>query len=286
MAHTLVQLANGQWSLRSLDAAETYHPVIGPSAESNQLYANQIQLERMEISAEPFIVWDVGLGGAANIIAVIKKAGNYAGKLQIYSFEHDLEPLQLAIENTDKLPYLQGFESPIRQLLSHHSVQFNHGQAQICWNLIYGDFPTWLKSEDSFRLPSPMGILYDAFSPKKNPDMYTLEVFRNVFNHLSSKVLCLLPSYSRATLMRTTLLLAGFYVGKGAATGEKEETTLAGNMQSALNEPLDERWFLRAIRSNSAEPLMTPEYTQKPLSKENLQKLKSHPQFADLRLCE
>ena len=28
MSHQVVQLANGQWSLRSLDVEETYHPVV------------------------------------------------------------------------------------------------------------------------------------------------------------------------------------------------------------------------------------------------------------------
>jgi hypothetical protein len=73
--------------------------------------------------------------------------------------------------------------------------------------------------------------------------------------------------------------LAGFYVGAGHATGEKEETTVAANSMELIREPLDQRWLERAHRSSSAEPLVEPTYRQAPLSSENWEKLQAHPQF-------
>ena len=80
-------------------------------------------------------------------------------------------------------------------------------------------------------------------------------------------------------MLRVTLLLAGFYVGKGHATGEKEETTIAANRPELIREPLDQTWLMRAKRSRSAEPLHSPEYIQRPLSDETWERLRSHPQF-------
>jgi hypothetical protein len=74
-------------------------------------------------------------------------------------------------------------------------------------------------------------------------------------------------------------LLAGFYVGTGHATGEKEETTIAANMPDLISEPLDKKWLQRARNSTSAEPLWTPVYRQSPLSLETWEKLRQHPQF-------
>ena len=34
----LVRLANGEFSIKSIDCGEIFHPVIGPIAEANQLY--------------------------------------------------------------------------------------------------------------------------------------------------------------------------------------------------------------------------------------------------------
>ena len=83
----------------------------------------------------------------------------------------------------------------------------------------------------------------------------------------------------RSTLLRVTLLLAGFHVGAGEATGEKEETTFAAADPSLVTRPLDATWLGRAFRSTSAEPLHDPVYRQCPLSEESRKALESHPQF-------
>ena len=80
-------------------------------------------------------------------------------------------------------------------------------------------------------------------------------------------------------MLRVTLLLAGFYVGTGQATGQKEETTIAANTPDLIAEPLDHRWLQRAHRSTSAEPLWEPVYRQAPLSPATWQRLQQHPQF-------
>ena len=79
--------------------------------------------------------------------------------------------------------------------------------------------------------------------------------------------------------MRVTLLLAGFFVGVGHATGEKEETTIAANDLNLISEPLDRRWLERAKRSHRAEPLIENVYRIAPLSAESREKLQAHPQF-------
>jgi tRNA U34 5-methylaminomethyl-2-thiouridine-forming methyltransferase MnmC len=65
--------------------------------------------------------------------------------------------------------------------------------------------------------------MFDAFSPATNPEMWTLPLFTNLFKLLDPERPCAMPTYSRSTLLRTTLLLAGFFVGVGHATGEKEK---------------------------------------------------------------
>jgi hypothetical protein len=89
-----------------------------------------------------------------------------------------------------------------------------------------------------------------------------------------------MPTYSRATILRVTLLLAGFFVGRGHATGEKEETTIAANDWSLLDEPLDRAWLQRAHRSTSAEPMREPNYRQQPVTAETWRQLQAHAQFA------
>src|SRR5437773_12399144 len=79
--------------------------------------------------------------------------------------------------------------------------------------------------------------MFDAFSPAKNPAMWTLPLFSRLFQQLDPARPCALPTYSRSTMLRVTLLLAGFFVGVGHATGEKDETTIAANTLDLIAEP-------------------------------------------------
>jgi hypothetical protein len=80
-------------------------------------------------------------------------------------------------------------------------------------------------------------------------------------------------------MLRVSLLLAGFYVGAGHATGEKEETTIAANTRELISEPLDAKWLKRVRNSTSAEPMWEPVYRQAPLTEETWEKLLKHDQF-------
>ena len=109
--------------------------------------------------------------------------------------------------------------------------------------------------------------------------MWTLPLFTNLFGLLDPQRPCALPTYSRSTIMRVTLLLAGFFVGVGHATGKKEETTIAANTLALLTEPLDRRWLDRARRSHSAEPMREAVYRIVPLTEASWEQLQQHPQF-------
>lgn len=274
----LVRLANGAHSLRSLSRKETFHPVIGPEAEANALYVNQLHLiQRAQQCAGEFVIWDVGLGAAANAIQAIRALSSIQVQARLVSFDCTLSALHFALEHKQELGYLHGFEDPIKQLLIHYWAKIVHGDCKIQWEMHLNDFPSLL--DKNIELPSPHLIMFDAYSPAKNPAMWTLPIFRSIFGYCRSDRPCSLATYSRSTLLRSTLLLAGFFVGTGSATGEKEETTIAANSLNLIERPLDMRWLQRALRSTSAEPLIKPVYTQIPLSSENREKLQNHPQF-------
>ena len=109
--------------------------------------------------------------------------------------------------------------------------------------------------------------------------MWTQPLFADLFKHLDPQRPCAMPTYSRSTMLRVSLLLAGFFVGAGHATGEKEETTIAANTLDLITEPLDRKWLARARRSTSAEPLWEPVYRQAKMSDTTWEKLQNHPQF-------
>lgn len=278
--YQLVQLASGDYSLHSLAYGETFHPVIGPVAEAEALYVNQLRLrDRLQNHHGEFVIWDVGLGAAANALTVLRAAREIATPIRLVSFDNTTEPLEFALKNSARLGYFDGYESQIQHLLEHRGTKFCNGDHAVNWQFHLGDFPTLLRQPLAQQLPKPHAILFDAFSPAKNPAMWSLPLFSRLFQLLDPERPCALPTYSRSTIMRVTLLLAGFYVGVGHATGEKEETTIAANTLELLSEPLNLRWLDRARRSHSAEPLHDDVYTIGPLRPASWEKLRAHPQF-------
>jgi hypothetical protein len=202
-----------------------------------------------------------------------------AGRLHLVSFDNTLEPLAFALEQAQALGYFHGYETIVSRLLLERSVEFSDGGRIVQWQAIVADFPNWVASSTAANLPKPDAIFFDAFSPAKNPAMWTLPVFESLFRLLDPLRPCALTTYSRSTMVRVALLLAGFYVGRGRPSGAKEETTVAANRLESLEEPLDAAWLQRARRSGSAEPLKNATYRQSPLSGESWARLRAHPQF-------
>ncbi len=282
--YQLVPLANGAQTLFSARYGEKMHPGLGPAAEAELLYVQQLQIsERLETHAGEFVIWDVGLGAAANALAVLHATREISGQCRLISFDDTGEPLEFALKNGGALGYLSGYQQQISELLRQNRVEFENGKLKVKWEFLLGDFPAFLSNlkltTDNLKPPAPHAIFYDAFSPARNPAMWTLPVFENLFRALDPARPCALTTYSRSTLLRTTLLLAGFFVGVGQATGMKEETTVAANDLRLLVEPLNARWLERARRSDSAEPLCEPVYARAPLSPATAEKLRRHPQF-------
>jgi tRNA U34 5-methylaminomethyl-2-thiouridine-forming methyltransferase MnmC len=302
-SYRLVRLRNGACSIRSLAEDETFHPGIGPAAEAEALYVRQLRLpERVRETSGEFVIWDVGLGAAANALTAIRLVReSLKGKpaqLRLISFDHTTEAAAFALEHGAELGYVAGYESALAELVKNHSAKFSDDLLQVEWTLEPGDFPALLAQESERRLPArresflscehavpeagvppPHAILFDPHSPKKNPAMWTVPLFAGLFHRLDPQRPCALATFTRSTMARAALLLGGFFVGVGHPSGLKEETTVAANRPDLLDEPLDRHWLERAKRSHSAEPLSGPGYRQAPLSPKTWERLRQHPQF-------
>jgi tRNA U34 5-methylaminomethyl-2-thiouridine-forming methyltransferase MnmC len=248
-SYSIVTVANGARSLRSLEHGETFHPVVGPMAEARGLHVAQSRLaERARESRGPFVIWDVGLGAAANAVAALDALQDVSATIELHSFDLSLEPLDFALRHAAELAYIEQWKDLIVRLLADGSVQ----AGPVRWVFHPGDFREIIAEPPA---PSPHAILYDPYSPAANPGMWTLEHFTRLRRTLDDGRPCTLTSYSRSTAVRVSLALAGFFVGRGAATGEKTETTIAATRRDLLAVPLGEDWLARVARSTRGGPL-------------------------------
>jgi queuine tRNA-ribosyltransferase len=211
-------------SIRQISSGEIMHSRTAPMEEARQLYVEQSHLsERLRASSEngrPFVIWDVGLGGAANAMAAIEcyEQVPRARSLRIVSFENDLDSLQLALRHQEAFPYVRVDAVEALLATGHWQLQKDAG---LSWRLVPGDF-----LEAMNRAPAPDLIFYDMFSTKTSAQLWTAASFRRVFEACAGRAAELF-TYTCSTANRAALLAAGFFVAKGRNAGEKLETTIA-----------------------------------------------------------
>lgn len=276
-AFELVALSGGVCTLLSVEHRETFHPVIGPVAEARAIHiAPQRLEERIGHCDSAFVIWDVGLGAAANAICALEELRTITAPamVELHSFDTTLEPLEFALEHAAALSYLVGWEATLRQLAEPGGVTLQLGRAEVFWRLHLGDFTAKNLSDVA---PPPHAVFYDPYSPASNPAMWSLEQFTRLADALTAP--CLVSCYSRSTSVRVTLLLAGFFVGIGAATGEKEETTVAANELDLLARPLPAAWLEKVRRSTHSAPRGTLDSASGRISASDFARLEAHPQF-------
>ncbi len=278
----LVPLRRGGMGIRSERYGEICHPGVGPREEAEQVYVGALGL-RGRWATEPgdFVVWDVGLGGAANATAVIQAAAAVDCSLRVVSFDWGPEPLRFALRHACELGYFGELKGWCQILADQGLVRFELGRVRVRWELVAGDFTERMKWSpgETADFPAPHAILYDPHSPSANPEMWTLPLFEALRGRLDSNRLCGLATYSRSTAVRVALLLAGFWVGVGVGTATKEETTVASNRKEGVAVPLDGRWLERCRRSGAAEPWDRPPFGGRPLTEATWARLREHPQF-------
>jgi S-adenosyl-L-methionine-dependent methyltransferase len=275
--YELVTLRGGFHSIRSVAHGETMHIGTDPRTEAMELHVGQQRLaERVAAGtgANPFVVWDIGLGPAGNALAAMEALKENSHPVEIHSFEIDTEVLEFALKHADALSYLKGWERVVGQFLAE-------GEAQptplIRWRLHRGDF-----SRSRPEAPAPSAIFFDPYSPSRNAEMWSMETFQMIHDVASGEGTpdCMMTNYTRSTSVRVTMLLAGWFVGTGVPTGEKEETTIAANRPGLLEKPLDHAWLSRVRSSTNAAPLQGRNYDRGPISPEDYARLIAHPQFA------
>ena len=249
--------------IRDTVSGEVMHPGGDPAHEAQSLYVEQSRLlERLSSpagwaqesgSAQPLVLWDVGLGAAANSMAAILAVETLppaaSRPLKVVSFENDLDSLKLALDHPAWFKHLR--HAAPRALLRDN--RWHSPTSPIEWLLLCGDFAV-----RKFEAPAPDIVFFDPFSFKTDSALWTLDAFRELAQACKDKPaeLC---TYTYSTSVRAAMLAAGFYVAKGRATGLKGETTIGLSARAAATahgrELLGQEWLVRWRRSDAQAPV-------------------------------
>ncbi len=251
-------------SIVQRSSGEIMHSRTPPMEEAERVYAGQADLaDRLRAPEvdEPLVLWDVGLGAAANAMAAIRcyealATSGLVRAMRIVSFENDLDSLRLACANEERFPYLR--HSGPAEVLRCGSWQSADHEG-LSWQLVPGDF-----LETMARAPGrPEVIFYDMFSSKSGAGAWSAETFRLLFS-ICGRGVSVLCTYTLSTAVRAGMLAAGFWIARGCRVGEKAETTVAFTPAAARqaigqrHELLGAEWLAKWERSTAKFPADLP----------------------------
>ena len=277
-------------SIRQISSGEIMHARTPPLEEAESLYVEQSLLaQRLRLSpaenasdAPPLVIWDVGLGAAANAMAAIRCYEEAAAlhpvrALEIVSFENDLDSLRLAFAHRHYFPYLR--HAAPAALLGSGCWHSSTG-AGLHWHLVEGDVFLTLGE----AMPRPDLVFYDLFSGRTHAEAWTLSSFQRLFATFGARDVELF-TYTASTAARVAMLRAGFFVATGRATDDKPESTIAftpralEDGRARRHDLLGADWLVRWQRSGARYPSDLPEADRGGFEDGILQ----HPQFRGRR---
>ncbi len=270
-------------SIRQCSSGEVMHSVSNPVDEARLLYVEQSRLDArlQDADAPELVIWDVGLGAATNAMAAVRcfeealvtQAPRPLRRMQLVSFERDLDPLRLAIRHAPCFPHLH---HPAPSAILSDGC-WGHASGLLKWALLGGDFLA--KMGTAAR---PDLIYYDPFSFKTDGSLWSPETFARIFQALGTGETSLY-TYSASTAVRAALLWAGFHVARGMPIGPKTETTAACTHPRCLQVAgypalplLDRTWLHRWERSGARFPAAVAPAAQAEFER----RIRQHAQFA------
>ncbi len=208
MINNFVLTKDGSNTLYNKKYQEYYHSISGAYTEALEKYIKPLAIQ----NGDTILDFCFGLG--YNSFVAISLFSN----LDITALENDMEILQT-------ISYF-AFPSKLNETVNiFKNIAKNHlitDKKNNTINLIIGDALKTVKTLPQNHFDK---IFFDPFSPKKAPEMWTQELFSDLFNILKRKGM--LATYSCAKTVRKNMQLSGFRVIDGPSVGRKSPSTIA-----------------------------------------------------------
>jgi uncharacterized protein len=194
--------------------SEAFSKFIGPSALADRLRRGPVRL------------LDVGFGLGMNALSALTMARETSAfPLQIDSLESEKEALHRALRCQPDSEH-----TCLQSLIDSGHWQEPCGSIHLHWGDLRQTLPL---------LAGPYDLIFhDPFSPLKNTEAWTVEVFAMQRALLAPEGLWL--SYAEARAVRAGLLQAGWYVGTSPARPPHRGGTIAAACQKDLPCPLND----------------------------------------------
>lgn len=208
-----INTEDGSVTCYNKDFGDVYHSKSGAKEEAFEKFAKPALIPFMTVPPVEIKILDVCFGLGYNSCAAIDFVTRHMPdtKLTITGLENDSDILEKTREMEP------GFEH-YDKIRAATEKEYNAQLLNI--NIIKGDALETIKGLEEFDI-----VFHDPFSPKKHPELWSEEFFKEIFKKLKPGGVLL--TYSCAKWVRENLKEAGFTVEDGPSVGRKAPSTMA-----------------------------------------------------------
>jgi tRNA U34 5-methylaminomethyl-2-thiouridine-forming methyltransferase MnmC len=210
----LQQTTTGEYTLYIPSMDETYHSRNGAIAESKHVFIQ----EGMDRTAGSINILEVGFGTGLNALLTAHHASENNRKV----YYHTLEPFQVPFDLIAKIGYGKLTSDPSLFTKLHEA----EWETKVKLNEYFTLHKTTQKLEYISLEDAAYDVIYfDAFAPKKQPELWNTEIFSKLYK--ATKPNGVLVTYSAAGQLKRDLKAAGFTIENPPGANGKREMTVA-----------------------------------------------------------
>jgi tRNA U34 5-methylaminomethyl-2-thiouridine-forming methyltransferase MnmC len=198
---------DGSFTFFSEEFGETFHSQYGAKAEAFQKFAQATHLAQRSQQGKLRLL-DVCYGLGYNTAAALETiwAKNPACQVELYGLELDATVPLAAIAP----PLIDSWSPSVQTILKAIAQQQHYASSQLDATLLIGDARQTIQLlyQQGFQADA---IFFDPFSPRRCPQLWTVEFFQQVARCLAPEGE--LATYSRSASVRSAMQAAGLAIG-------------------------------------------------------------------------
>ncbi len=234
---------------------EACHSTHGAREETRQIYLEGCDLKglKKEIKDSPLRILEIGFGAGIGVIETFKYAKTQElGPVEMITTEIDPDLVDYLLATNEFSSFKVEHNTPLPSDLRKVVASCEDFKLTI----LIGDARHTLSSIGLYRELGPVHAIYqDAFSPKRNPALWSIQWFELLRDYWSTN-LTKLSTYSASNSVRKAMRAAGWNVEIAPGFGPKRQSTRA-----TISGSLDPELALTLERSG-AQALIDEELRQ------------------------
>jgi tRNA U34 5-methylaminomethyl-2-thiouridine-forming methyltransferase MnmC len=231
--YSLVETDDGSFTFYSNLYDEACHSTSGAKEETKYNFLESSKAMEFFKSSPSTSIFEVGFGLGIGALEAFIAAKGSETHLIFYSMEIDEELVLWFINNVS---------DEMKEIFPFHQLKKNQND-HLCWyecdfngsslTIFIGD-ATKQTNEISLAVKPIDFVFQDAFSPRRNPTLWTKDWFSFLHNITNSSAR--LTTYSASHSVRENLLSTGWYVYGKKGFGQKRSMTVASKRELTHDE--------------------------------------------------